>query len=96
MGRSGPELSVEAAVVRLAGERGGLAIKLNPQVYKGIPDRLVLLPDGVVFFCETKAPKGVISKIQGWWHGILEALGFDVHVPTTRAAVEEMFDKYVG
>ena len=94
MGRSGPERSVEDAVVEIAAARGGVAIKLNPQVYKGIPDRLVLLPGGAIFFCETKAPTGVISKIQGWWHGILEALGFDVHVPTTRAAVEEMFDGY--
>lgn len=92
MGRSGPERSVETAVVEIAAKRGGFAIKLDPKVNAGIPDRLVLLPDGVIFFAETKSPDGSVSKIQGWWHGVLEALGFDVHVPTTRAAVEEMFD----
>jgi hypothetical protein len=51
----------------------------------------VLLPGGAIFFCETKAPKGKVSKIQGWWRGILETLGFDVYVPTTREAVEEIF-----
>jgi hypothetical protein len=94
MGRSGPERSVEDAVVEIAARLGGLAFKMNPQIYAGIPDRLVLLPGGVLFFCETKAPLGIVSKIQAKVHGVLEALGFDVHVPTTRAAVEEMFDEY--
>lgn len=94
MGRSGPERSVEATVVRLAEERGGIAIKLDSSVYKGIPDRLVLLPEGIIFFCETKAPKGVVSKIQAWWHGIIDGLGFDMHVPMSSADVEEIFIGY--
>lgn len=70
---------------------GGECVKLNPKGYKGIPDRLVLLPGGRVIFVELKRPKGgVVARLQSWWRDRLRDLGFGAHVVATRAAVDEL------
>jgi hypothetical protein len=62
------EKSVEAYLVAEVAKRGGLCIKLNPKGYKGIPDRLVVLPGGWLMFAELKRPKGgVTAELQYWW-----------------------------
>lgn len=65
---------------------GGTAIKLVP-VHKGIPDRLVLMPGGRVYFVELKAETGTVSSAQRLWHEKLRALGHNVSVVKGRAEV---------
>lgn len=86
------EKSVEWWVVQYSGELGGKALKLTG--YNGIPDRLVLLPDAIAFFVETKAKNGRLSRIQIERKKFLEGLGFKVYVPFTKADVEKIFDCY--
>ncbi len=84
------ERSVEYWVVYYAKERGGKAFKLVG--YTGIPDRLILLPHGVIAFAETKRPKGgKVATAQKLRHKFLRALGFRVFVPCTKHEVEQMF-----
>ncbi len=84
------ENSVEDWVDFYARERGGRAFKFTG--YTGIPDRLILLPDSVAFFAETKKPVGgVLAKVQKIRHKWLMALGFRVYVPCTKQEVEAMF-----
>ena len=33
---------------------GGLALKLESQHFTGLPDRMILMPEGRIFFVETK------------------------------------------
>jgi hypothetical protein len=56
---------------------GGWAIKLIG--IRGIPDRLVIL-DGRVYFVETKASKGVVSRVQRFVHRKLFKMGFKVYI----------------
>ncbi|MBR5879532.1 MAG: VRR-NUC domain-containing protein [Akkermansia sp.] len=43
-----------------------------------MPDRLVLLPGGRIYFVEMKRPKdGRLSPRQEWWGEKLTALGFE-------------------
>ena len=86
------EASVEFWVGALAEELGGKAFKLEG--YTGIPDRLVLLPGGIIFFVETKTVGGRLSPAQRIRHKFLRALGFDVFVPYTRQSVEKIFDRF--
>lgn len=68
---------------------GGLCIKLNPFGYAGIPDRLVLLPGGVIAFFELKRPVGgKYEPLQLRWHSKLRKLGFHVFVCNTKASVD--------
>lgn len=67
----------------------GMCIKLNPFGYAGIPDRLVLLPGGIVVFFELKRPVGGrFEPLQQRWHSKLRQLGFHVFVCNTKASVD--------
>lgn len=55
----------------------GLCIKLPAILYIGIPDRLVLLPGGRMFFVELKrAKKGRVSAMQDRFRETLCSMGF--------------------
>lgn len=67
--------------------RGGVCIKLNPAWYKGIPDRLVILPQRIAFV-ELKRPKGGrLEFVQKWWKKRLTSLGHECQVLHTKEAV---------
>ena len=56
--RLATEDSVENHLRKLVKTMRGLCIKLNPFGVRGIPDRIVLLPGGIVLFYELKRPVG--------------------------------------
>lgn len=72
--------------------RGGFTVKLDPRGYKGIMDRLVVLPDRM-FLAELKRPKGgVIARLQHWWHKRFTDLGHEAHFLKNRAEVLRVLD----
>lgn len=77
-------------------EIGGIAIKLNPLGYVGIPDRLVLGPNRLLAFIELKRPRGGrVSKKQARWHQRLREWGFEVGVLNTKEAIDEWIERVV-
>lgn len=74
---------------------GGKAYKLSSQIENGMPDRLVCLPGGRVFFIETKRPKGGrLSKIQIYRHRELTRIGVQVRVLCTKEAIDEFITNF--
>lgn len=74
------ESAVEERLVKEVKARRGWAIKFIP-VVRGLPDRIVLLPGGRIFFVELKRPKGgVVSGAQRVVHSKLRRLGFQVDI----------------
>lgn len=71
--------------------RGGWAIKLLPSV-SGLPDRMVLLPGGRIYFVELKSPTGTVQPHQSVIHRRLRTLGFVVEVLGNPTAVNEWVD----
>lgn len=59
---------------------GGIAVKLVSPGFAGMPDRLVLLPDGVCAFVEIKTKGKKPRPIQLSRHRLLKSLGFKVYV----------------
>lgn len=59
---------------------GGIAVKLVCPSYAGMPDRMILLPDGHVAFVEVKAPGEHPRPLQLARHRMLRRLGFQVYV----------------
>ena len=55
---------------------GGLCIKLLSNHFLGLPDRMCLLPDGKIFFCEIKSTGYERSGRQLLVHKKLIQLGF--------------------
>ena len=81
-----PETPVERALVAAVSARGGLAIKLAPTM-RGLPDRLILLPNGETRLVELKAPGETPRESQKMVHRHLEAMGHPVTtIDTTERA----------
>lgn len=73
------ESTVERVLIDEVRKLGGWAVKLAPTV-AGLPDRMVLLPDGRVLFVELKTRGGRVSAIQRVIHRRLSELGHPVTV----------------
>ena len=59
----------------MAKQAGGRLLKLTG--YKGVQDRLLLMPYGIAVFVEFKRPKKDPRKIQSWWQEQVNELGFE-------------------
>jgi hypothetical protein len=89
------EHSIESYLRSRVKDAGGLCIKLNPFGYVGIPDRLVLLPGGVVVFVECKKPKHAkVARLQRLWADKLAGMGFAHRYVFTREDVDEMMEVF--
>lgn len=61
-------------------KQGGLFLKFVSPGNAGVPDRLILLPGGIIKFVELKRPGAQPRPLQKYWHKKLRALGFTVEV----------------
>lgn len=61
-------------------KRGGRCFKFAASYFAGVPDRICLLPGGVIFFAEVKTTNQKPTKLQLSVHKILTDLGFKVFV----------------
>ena len=87
------EREVEAHLRDLVKARGGTCDKFIPDDKPGMPDRVVMLPGGVLVWVETKKPKGgKLSELQKLRHRQLKSLGQRVEVGWTH----EQADARVG
>lgn len=71
---------------------GGICPKFVAPGYDGMPDRLVLLPDGKLAFVELKAPGKKPRKLQIARHRLLCKLGFKVYVLDDIDRIGEIID----
>lgn len=88
------EKLIEERFIREVKKAGGLALKVNSTSMKGLPDRMVLLPNGVLFFAEIKATGKRARALQNFVHKKLRALGFDVYIIDSIEMVKEVLLKY--
>lgn len=82
------ERYVEAALVEGVRALGGQTVKVAPTT-RGVPDRLVLLPGGVLVLVELKAPTGRLSPAQRVWHDRAGRIGHQVVVLRSVEDVED-------
>lgn len=74
------EKQIEQSLVKAVKNMGGYALKFVSPGFDGMPDRIVLLPHGVMAFVEVKAPGKKPRPLQVSRHGLLRCLGFKVYV----------------
>ena len=74
------EKTIEEYLVKAVRLMGGLAPKFVSPGLDGVPDRLLLLPDGRMAFAELKAPGKQLRPLQIRRKRQLETLGFRVFV----------------
>lgn len=58
------ESEIEAYVKKEIESRGGLFFKFTSPGQTGVPDRIIVMPGGRVFFVEFKTKRGRITKVQ--------------------------------
>lgn len=86
------ERTTEIKLVMETRKRGGIALKLISPSYSGMPDRLVLLPDGIMAFVEVKAPGRKPRPLQNSRHAMLHKMGFPVFVLDNPENIPGMLD----
>lgn len=78
------EQDLEAKLVKAIRSMGGHCLKWTSPGTRGVPDRIILLPGGLVAFAEMKRPKGSrVDPLQKYWRHTLEKFCFPVYTVYT-------------
>ena len=87
------EKQIENKLATEAKKLGGIAVKFVSPSFDGMPDRLVLIPDGHIAFVELKAPGKKPRPLQLARHRLLRSLGFRVYVINSVEQIGGMLDE---
>lgn len=88
------EKLLDDKLIREVESRGGWCLKMLTNHITGLPDRLCLLPKGILFFAEIKTTKKKPRKIQLWVHDKLRNLGFKVYIIDTSEGIKNIMQEY--
>lgn len=70
---------------------GGKCVKFLPDFMPGMPDRIIVLPNKVLVWCELKKPKGgKLSSLQKLRHKWLRSMGQEVFVVWTKEQADDL------
>ena len=72
------ESTIESKFKKAVEATGAKCLKFVSPGFTGVPDRIILLPGGTVFFVELKAPGKKERVRQEYVQGILRNMGFTV------------------
>lgn len=93
MGRQ--EAKIERYLIQQIKSLGGKSFKFSSPVRKGVPDRICIMPYGLIFFVECKTEKGVISTLQKITFDEFTELHHPVYIVKSKEDVDA-FIKYVA
>ncbi len=86
------EKSIENVLRKAVEDEGGVCLKWTCPGHRGVPDRMVLFPGGIIAFVELKRP-GVKVKaggLQEWWRQRLVEFGFRCYEISTVKQVQQL------
>jgi len=75
---------------------GGKAYKFVSPGNAGVPDRILLIPPGIIIFVETKAPGKDLKPLQAAIKRKFEALGFRCEKIDTKEQVKQLINEIRG
>lgn len=87
------ERAIEDGVRRWCKKKGLPFIKMEPMLYKGIPDRLVVLPGGRVLWLEFKTPEGKVTMHQANYINWLVGADHECYVVTSKDQAIELIEE---
>ena len=88
------EKLIEAKLGKAIKDMGGWSIKLLSTFVKGLPDRMCLLPTGIIFFVEVKSTGKKPTLAQKIIHKKLISLGFNVYVIDSLYMLDGLIEIY--
>ena len=89
------EKKIERRLRGMVQERGGLTYKFKSSE-AGVPDRIVITPNGVVWFVELKTKEGRVSKIQEYQINKLKKAKANVRVVYGSYGVDDFMREVFG
>ena len=89
------EKDIERKLVAGVNRSGGKAYKFVSPGNVGVPDRIVIWPNGVIHFVELKTSKGALSRLQGVQARELQKLNQKVFVLKGADAVADYLDQFI-
>ncbi len=90
------ESYIEKQLEKTVREKGGLCFKFVSPGNPGVPDRIVITPDGRTIYIELKAETGSLQKIQEWQIERIRKCGADVRVIKGLQAVKDFVREVFG
>lgn len=90
------EKFIEQKLATAVKSKGGIALKFVSPYYAGMPDRLILMPGGMMAFAELKAPGMKPRALQVARHEMLRRLGFRVYVIDGIEQIGGILDELAG
>ncbi|UTG84518.1 VRR-NUC domain-containing protein [Bacillus paranthracis] len=87
------ESEVEGYLVKKIKQIGGLAPKWVSPGQRGIPDRIVVLPNGITLYVEMKAPGKKLAPLQELWAKRLTKLGHKAYMIDSKEEVDNFIGK---
>lgn len=90
------ERTIEQKLVEAVRSVGGLAPKFASPGLVGVPDRIVLLPDGKMAFVEVKTRGGKLRPVQNLRKRQLELLGYKVFVLDDTREIKDLLKSIQG
>ena len=72
------EKSIENVLRQAVEAEGGVCLKWVCPGHRGVPDRMILFPGGIIAFVELKRPGAKVKSggLQEWWRDRLWEFGF--------------------
>lgn len=79
------EKSIENVLRKAVEDEGGVCLKWTCPGHRGVPDRMILFPGGVIAFVELKRPGAKVKAggLQEWWREKLVSFGFSCYEIST-------------
>ena len=79
------EKSIENVLRQAVEAEGGVCLKWVCPGHRGVPDRMVLFPGGIIAFVELKRPGAKVKAggLQEWWRDRLWEFGFPCYEIST-------------
>ena len=84
------EKTIERKLVQAVRAMGGIAPKFISPGFDGMPDRVVLLPNGKIAFMEVKRHGEKPRPLQEARHGLLRRLGFKVYILDDEGQIQQI------
>ena len=87
------ESFIEEKLTKAVKQNGGLCWKFTSPGTAGVPDRIILMPEGRIAFVEVKAPGEKPRPLQLSRHRLLRRLGFKVYVLDALEDIEKIISE---
>jgi len=90
------EKAIERKLVKAVKAMGGIALKFISPNFSGMPDRLLILPEGKIAFVEVKRYGEKPHPLQVSRHEMLRRLGFKVFVLDDPEQIKNLLTEIAG